>query len=86
MDNSKIQLDAQPVLVYNFNKHLLVFLKPFSAGTELFFFFFQIPYFVWKYDSTSRLRNLGDFRSRNRLEPRSISFVLIFLSVIHALS
>lgn len=41
MDNSKIQLDAQPVLVYNFNKHLLVFLKPFSAGTELFFSFFK---------------------------------------------
>jgi hypothetical protein len=46
MDNSKIQLDAQPVLVYNFNKHLLVFLKPFSAGTELLFFFKYLILFV----------------------------------------
>lgn len=62
MDNPKIQLEAQSGLVFNHNKTLL-FLKPFSCGTELFVFFQIISKWI---DSTLQsLMSLRCFISKS---------------------
>lgn len=62
MDNSKIQLEALSVLVFKLNKTLL-FLKPFSCGTELFVFLKIISKWI---DSISQsLKYLRCLRSKS---------------------